>query len=84
MAVDAGHDDALVGLNSRDQVYPIIARWLSTPSRPAATSREPAWGSDGLRPIGSRRGLPLHRLDLPPAVLPPVRILPAAGADLCG
>ncbi len=29
LAVDAGHDDALVGLNSRDQVYPIIARWLA-------------------------------------------------------
>jgi len=29
MAVDAGHDDALVGLNSRDQVYPMIARWLA-------------------------------------------------------
>ncbi len=27
-AVDAGHDDALVGLNSRAQVYPIIERWL--------------------------------------------------------
>lgn len=30
-AVDAGHDDALVGLNSRAQVYPIIEQWLSTP-----------------------------------------------------
>jgi pimeloyl-ACP methyl ester carboxylesterase len=29
MAVDAGHDDALVGLNSRAQVYPVIARWLA-------------------------------------------------------
>jgi pimeloyl-ACP methyl ester carboxylesterase len=29
MAVDAGHDDALVGLNSREQVYPVIARWLA-------------------------------------------------------
>ncbi len=29
LAVDAGHDDALVGLNSRDQVYPAIARWLA-------------------------------------------------------
>jgi esterase/lipase len=29
LPVDAGHDDALVGLNSRDQVYPIIARWLA-------------------------------------------------------
>ncbi|WP_435017854.1 alpha/beta hydrolase [Tundrisphaera sp. TA3] len=27
--VDAGHDDALVGLNSRAQVYPTIARWLA-------------------------------------------------------
>jgi pimeloyl-ACP methyl ester carboxylesterase len=29
MAADAGHDDALVGLNSREQVYPLIARWLA-------------------------------------------------------
>jgi pimeloyl-ACP methyl ester carboxylesterase len=36
MSVDAGHDDALVGLNSRDQVYPVIARWLSAPPRTAA------------------------------------------------
>jgi pimeloyl-ACP methyl ester carboxylesterase len=28
-AVDAGHDDALVGLNSREQVFPMIARWLA-------------------------------------------------------
>jgi predicted alpha/beta hydrolase len=27
-AVDAGHDDALVGLNSRQQVYPVIEAWL--------------------------------------------------------
>jgi pimeloyl-ACP methyl ester carboxylesterase len=27
-SVDAGHDDALVGLNSRAQVYPAIERWL--------------------------------------------------------
>ncbi len=27
-AVDAGHDDALVGLNSRAQVYPILDRWI--------------------------------------------------------
>lgn len=27
-AVDSGHDDALVGLNSRAQVYPVIERWL--------------------------------------------------------
>jgi pimeloyl-ACP methyl ester carboxylesterase len=27
-AVDAGHDDALVGLNSRAQVYPVIESWL--------------------------------------------------------
>lgn len=27
-AADAGHDDALVGLNSRSQVYPVIERWL--------------------------------------------------------
>jgi hypothetical protein len=29
MAVDAGHDDALVGLNSREQVYPVMARWFA-------------------------------------------------------
>jgi pimeloyl-ACP methyl ester carboxylesterase len=29
LKVDAGHDDALVGLNSREQVYPIITRWLA-------------------------------------------------------
>ncbi|MGE3822514.1 MAG: alpha/beta hydrolase [Isosphaeraceae bacterium] len=28
-AVDAGHNDALVGLNSRTQVFPVIARWLT-------------------------------------------------------
>ncbi|WZO99885.1 alpha/beta fold hydrolase [Isosphaeraceae bacterium EP7] len=27
--VDAGHDDALVGLNSRQQVYPTIERWIA-------------------------------------------------------
>jgi pimeloyl-ACP methyl ester carboxylesterase len=27
-AVDAGHNDALVGLTSRQQVYPVIERWL--------------------------------------------------------
>lgn len=27
-SVDAGHNDALVGLNSRAQVYPVIERWL--------------------------------------------------------
>jgi pimeloyl-ACP methyl ester carboxylesterase len=27
-AVDSGHDDALVGLTSREQVYPVIERWL--------------------------------------------------------
>lgn len=27
-AADAGHDDALVGLNSRAQVYPVIENWL--------------------------------------------------------
>lgn len=36
MSVDAGHNDALVGLNSRDQVYPVIARWLTAPPRTAA------------------------------------------------
>ena len=28
-AADSGHDDALVGLNSRAQVYPLIVKWLS-------------------------------------------------------
>ena len=28
-AVDAGHDDALVGQNSQAQVYPVIEKWLS-------------------------------------------------------
>jgi esterase/lipase len=32
MSVDAGHDDALVGLNSHEQVYPVIARWLAPES----------------------------------------------------
>jgi pimeloyl-ACP methyl ester carboxylesterase len=27
--VDAGHDDALVGLNSRQLVYPVIERWIA-------------------------------------------------------
>lgn len=27
-SVDAGHDDALVGLNSKAQVYPVIESWL--------------------------------------------------------
>jgi pimeloyl-ACP methyl ester carboxylesterase len=29
-AVDAGHNDALVGLHSKEQVFPVIARWLAT------------------------------------------------------
>lgn len=29
LSIDAGHDDSLVGLNSRDEVYPILARWLA-------------------------------------------------------
>lgn len=28
-AVDAGHNDALVGLNSQAQVFPVLARWLN-------------------------------------------------------
>lgn len=28
LPVDAGHDDALVGLNSKATSYPVIARWL--------------------------------------------------------
>jgi lysosomal acid lipase/cholesteryl ester hydrolase len=36
MTVDAGHNDVLVGLNSRAEVYPLLARWLSTPPQPAA------------------------------------------------
>jgi pimeloyl-ACP methyl ester carboxylesterase len=35
MKVDAGHDDALVGLNSRAEVYPVLERWISE----RATSR---------------------------------------------
>ncbi|MHC5537329.1 alpha/beta hydrolase [Singulisphaera rosea] len=29
LPVDAGHDDALVGLNSKETSFPIIAQWLS-------------------------------------------------------
>src|SRR5262245_5978846 len=36
MSVGAGHDDALVGLNSREQVYPVIARWLVSPPQTAS------------------------------------------------
>lgn len=28
--VDAGHNDALVGLNSRKEVYPVLERWIRT------------------------------------------------------
>ncbi|MBX6316023.1 MAG: alpha/beta fold hydrolase, partial [Isosphaeraceae bacterium] len=28
-SVDCGHDDVLVGLNSRTEVYPVIERWIS-------------------------------------------------------
>jgi pimeloyl-ACP methyl ester carboxylesterase len=30
-ATSAGHDDTLVGLKSREEVYPVIARWLAEP-----------------------------------------------------
>lgn len=30
LSVDAGHDDALVGLNSKTTSYPVIARWLAS------------------------------------------------------
>lgn len=30
LPVDAGHDDALVGLNSKDTSYPVIAQWLAS------------------------------------------------------
>ena len=30
-AAEAGHNDALIGLNSRAQVYPVLARWLAAP-----------------------------------------------------
>ncbi|AGA29070.1 alpha/beta fold hydrolase [Singulisphaera acidiphila] len=29
LPINAGHDDSLVGLNSREQTYPVIARWLA-------------------------------------------------------
>jgi hypothetical protein len=29
LSVDAGHDDALVGLNSKATSYPVIAKWLA-------------------------------------------------------
>jgi esterase/lipase len=29
LSASAGHNDSLVGMNSRDQVYPIIESWLS-------------------------------------------------------
>ncbi|MCS7015051.1 MAG: alpha/beta hydrolase [Gemmatales bacterium] len=29
-SIDAGHNDALVGLNSRKEVYPILERWVRT------------------------------------------------------
>jgi len=40
--VNAGHDDALVGLNSRNESYPIIARWLlGTPPRAQQAAQAP-------------------------------------------
>lgn len=36
LPIDAGHDDALVGLNSREQTYPVIARWLAGQQAPPA------------------------------------------------
>ncbi|MFO0892563.1 MAG: alpha/beta fold hydrolase [Isosphaeraceae bacterium] len=36
MSVDAGHDDALVGRNSRQEVYPVLARWLDAPVKTSA------------------------------------------------
>jgi pimeloyl-ACP methyl ester carboxylesterase len=47
-AVDAGHDDALVGLNSRRQVYPVIETWLLRPNAgttPAQAASETAGGA---------------------------------------
>jgi len=29
-SVDAGHNDSLVGLNSRNEIYPVIERWIRT------------------------------------------------------
>jgi polyhydroxyalkanoate synthase len=29
LPINAGHDDSLVGLNSREATYPVIARWLA-------------------------------------------------------
>lgn len=37
MSADAGHNDALVGVNSREEVYPVISRWLSAPPRTATS-----------------------------------------------
>ena len=31
LSVDCGHDDALVGLNSRAEVWPTLEKWLATP-----------------------------------------------------
>lgn len=47
-AADSGHDDALVGLTSRQQVFPTIARWL-TGQKIAAQTEAP--GAD--RPTGT-------------------------------
>lgn len=33
--VDAGHDDALVGLSSKETTYPVIARWLAAHTQAA-------------------------------------------------
>jgi len=41
MSVDAGHDDTLVGLNSRQEVYPVLARWLDAPVRTAVATPTP-------------------------------------------
>lgn len=35
LSVDAGHDDALVGLNSKATSYPVIAKWLASHAHPA-------------------------------------------------
>ncbi len=36
-AVDSGHNDALVGVGSRPQLYPAIERWLAS-ERPRRAS----------------------------------------------
>jgi|GEM_PF-328307 len=41
LPVNAGHDDALVGLNSRAVTYPIIARWLANTGQQPPQQAQP-------------------------------------------